>query len=150
MTHACWSVAASRDGDVFACDGTGHDVFAIRRHVRVVNGALHGEALDPLQRDCINDVHGARRDCYGYVNAASVTADADIVGMAAERDLCDDFECAGVSHIQRAFGFIADVNARPVRSGRRAMIHFDAGDMSDDFVRSRSMMWASSPARSSG
>src|SRR5262249_34251359 len=69
------------------------------------------------------------------INPAPITANPDIIRMPAQRNLGDDFQRFSVNHVERAVRFVTDVDATAIRSSGRAMVHFDAGDLSDDLIR---------------
>src|SRR2546422_851436 len=71
------------DGNTLSRNGTGDCVFAIRCHVRVMDGPPHGNTLYPLKRNSIDDIDGTRRLRYRHIDPSPVTAGRDVVGMSA-------------------------------------------------------------------
>ena len=96
--------------------------------------ALGLQRLDVLQRRGVDDVDAARRLDDPDVDAPAVAADGDVVRVAAQRNPIRHLERLGVDDVERAVGFVADVDAAAVRRDRRAVIHFDPGDDADDLV----------------
>src|SRR5262249_20324572 len=112
-----------------------NDVLAVRCDIRVMARALDRDTLGSLQRDCINDVNGTLGFPDGNVHSPAVSADGDIVGVAAQGNLTRHPESPRVDHVQRAVGFIADVDFAAIRRSGRSMTDFYSGDLPDDFVR---------------
>ena len=73
----------------FCRNGAGDNVFAVRRNVRVVDGALRTDGLDVRQRSRVNHIEAAGRLRDGDVDRASIRSDGDVVGMPAQRDSLD-------------------------------------------------------------
>src|SRR5207237_9179728 len=90
-----------------------------------------------LQADRVDNVNAAWSRGDGYINVAPILADRDIVGVAAERDLISYFQRPSVNHVQRALRFVTYVDVTSIGSDCRAMVHFDACDLSDDLIRRR-------------
>ena len=128
------SVCASNTLIGLARDRAGHDVLAVGRDVRVVDAALRLQRLDVLQRRRVDHVDAARRLDDPDVDAPAVAADGDVVRVAAQRNPVRHLQRLGVDDVERAVGFVADVDAAAVRRDRRAVVHFDPVDDADDLV----------------
>src|SRR5262249_56497462 len=85
--------------------------------VRAVRHGWGGDAVDA----------GGRLDGPD-VDAPAVAADGDVVRVAAQWNPIRYLECLRIDHVERALGFVADVDATTVRRDRGAVIHFDPGD----------------------
>src|SRR5262249_8823275 len=125
------------DGDRFSNHRPGYDILAIRCDIRVVPRALNRNALDSLQRDCVDDVNSTLSLANGDVYSPAIAADGDIVGMATERNLASHPKSPRVDHVQCAIGFIADIDFAAIRRSGRSMSNFYSGDLTDNFVRCR-------------
>jgi len=110
------SVCASKTFDGLARDGARDDVLAVRRDVRIVDAALRRQRLDVLERRGVDDVDATGRLDDPDVHAASVAADGDVVRVPAQRDPVRHLERLRVDDVERALGFIADVDAAAVGS----------------------------------
>ena len=93
-----------------------------------------GIVLTRCHRGGVDDVHAARLLDDADVDALAVLADGHVVRMAAQLDALDDLQRLRVDDVERAFRFVADVDAAAVRRGAGAVVDLDALDHADDLV----------------
>ena len=98
------------DGQDAGADRAGDDIFAVRRHVDVVQAPVDGNALDPCQRRGIDDVERAGTAGDADDDAAAVLRHCDIVGVVAERHLLDQLAALAVECVEGRVGLVADID----------------------------------------
>ena len=123
------------DVDRLALNGTGHDILAVRRDVRVVDAALGRKRLDVLQRGGVDHIDAAGRLDDADVDPLSIGSHRDIVGVAAQRDAVGHLQRLRVDDVERAVRFVAHVDPGALRGDRDAVVHFDPFDHSHHLVR---------------
>src|SRR5262245_29869916 len=118
-------------------DGTGNYITSIGCDVRVVPCALYRNALHFLERRCIDHIDRTLLFANRNVDPFAIGADRDVVRMAAQLDLAGNLQCSSIYNVERTVGLVADVDVASVRCSRSTVIHFDARDLTDDFVGRR-------------
>src|SRR5713101_5005625 len=122
------------DGDGLRLDGAADGELSVGGDVDVVHAGVHGNGFCERERAGIDEVERAGKRANADDDAAAVFGDGDVVGPPGKGNFAQNFARLRVDHIEDAFRFIADVNARAVGRKVNAVGQFDAANDLDDFI----------------